>query len=291
MSQQLQWVTPDGLTTITFSRDALDYKLLREYDGFSKMSTTHQTFVSPYLDGSTPVNTKIEERHISFAIMINAVDLPTLEAQILALTQALNPKSGSGTLVYTQEGGAVYAITCRADNTPNLSTSVRGPTWQKATIDLIAFSPYWFDPVPVEENLAAFTGGMTSPITFPMTFGTATQQATVTNTGDVAAPCTITIHGAITNPRLDNLTTGEYISATLTIAEGESLAIKTGPGAPTVRYLHGTSDDNGFQYLSDASTVTLLMEAGDNVLDFSASTSVGATAYCEVSFYPQFSGV
>ena len=290
MSQQVQWISPTG-TTLTFSTaEGSALRFTRKYDGFGKINTDHQTFQSPLQDGITPVHTRIPERHISFEIKITAADLPSLEALELSLIQALNPMNGTGTLVYTQEGGSVYAIPCRGYNTPTFSTTERGPTWQQATLEFIAFYPFWISTTPITVPLAAFTGGFAEPLTSPFNFGLATNAATVTNIGDVACPAVIIFNGAITNPRLDNLSTGEYIAAIMDLLSGEQIIITTGPGAPSVRYLHGTSNDNGFQYLSDDS-IMFWLQPGDNDLDFSASSSVGSDASMSLTFYPQFSGV
>jgi hypothetical protein len=289
--------TPASGSAVTFSTTEGEiYKFLRAYDGFSKIPTSHQVIRSPYLDGSFPLNTRIDERMVSFSILITAATQALLDAAILDLTTALNPKLGTGVLTYTQEGGTVYALNCRANNTPSLSTS-KGPTWQYATIDLIAFNPFWYNPTLTEETLATFAGGFTFPLTFPYTFGTASETATVTNGGNVASPFTLVFNGEIVNPVMtfttvkDGVSTTKTISATLTIAAGDTLTITTGPGAPVVTKVTSGTATNGFQYIDSASDLTTQIEPGDNVLDFSSSSSIGATAYCSISFYEQFIGV
>lgn len=290
--------TPASGSAITFSTtDGATYKFLKAYDGFSKIPSSHQVIRSPYLDGSFPLNSRIDERYVSFDIMITASTMALLEAAILDLTTALNPKLGTGVLTYTQEGGTVYALNCRGNNTPSLSATVRGPTWQKATIDLIAFNPFWYNPTITSETLATFTGGFTFPLTSPYTFGTASETATITNNGNVASPFTLVFNGEIQNPTMtfttvkDGVSTTKTIAATLTVAAGDTLTITTGPGAPVVTKVTSGTATNGFQYITSASDLTTQIEPGTNVLSFSSSTSIGATAYCQISFYEQFIGV
>lgn len=290
--------TPASGDAITFSTtEGETYKFLRAYSGFATIPTTHQVIRSPYLDGSFPLNTRIDERTVSFDIMITASTQALLEAAILDLTTALNPKLGTGVLTYTQECGTTYALNCRGNNTPTLSATVRGATWQKATIDLIAFNPFWYNPTLTEETLATFAGGFTFPLTSPYTFGTASETATVTNNGNVASPFTLVFNGEIVDPVMtfttvkDGVSTTKTISATLTIAAGDTLTVKTGPGAPTVTKVTSGTSTNGFQYIDSASDLTTQIEPGENVLDFSSSSSIGATAYCAISFYEQFIGV
>ena len=297
MSQQLIFTPPSG-DAITFNTAVgSTYKFLRAYDGFAKIPTSHQVIRSPYLDVAFPLNTRIDERYISFGIRISASTMPLLEAAILALTEALNPKLGTGVLTYTQEGGAVYALACRANNTPNLSLTSRGRTWQDATIDLIAFNPFWYDPTAEVVTLATFTGGFTFPLTSPFTLGTASEETTIDNPGSVASPFTLVIYGEVVNPNItfvtvkDGVTTTKTISATLTVAAGDTLTITTGPGAPVITKVTSGTATNGFQYMDSAADLTTQIEPGENVVSFASSTSIGATAYCTITYYKQYIGV
>jgi hypothetical protein len=297
MSQQLVFTPPSG-DPITFPTTVgSTYKFLRPYSGFAKIPTSHQVIRSPYLDVAFPETTRINERYVSFGIRISATTLPLLEAAILALTEALNPKLGTGVLTYTQEGGAVYALDCLANNTPDLSLNSRGRTWQDATIDLVAFNPFWYDPVPVTVVLATFTGGFTFPLTSPYTLGTASEETTIDNPGSVASPFTLVIYGEVVDPVItfttikDGVTTVKTISATLTVAAGDTLTITTGPGAPVITKVTSGTATNGFQYMDSVSDLTTQIEPGENVLSFASSASIGATAYCTVTYYKQYIGV
>ena len=292
MSQQVQWISPNGATLTFSTAEGAQYRFTKKYDGFSKHNTDHQCFQSPLQDGITPVHTRIAERHISFEVIISCPqsNLVLLESLVLQMVQAFYPQPGTGTLIYTQESGKQYGIACRGSNTPNLSMGQRGPTWQQVTIDLIAFWPYWVSTTPTIKSLNSFTGGFQEPIGTPFDFGLATETETVVNGGDVPTPAVITFNGSITNPRLDNLTTGEYISITKTLGSGEQLIITTGPGSPSVRYIHGGVNDNGFQYIDD-DTIFFMLQPGNNILDFSASAAVGTDAAMTIEYYDQFSGV
>lgn len=71
--------------------------------------------------------------------------------------------------------------------------------------------------------------GLTFPITFPLTFGGAVSGGsfTASNAGEFAAPWTATISGPIVNPTLENVTTGQTVAFTGSVAAGETLVISS----------------------------------------------------------------
>lgn len=76
---------------------------------------------------------------------------------------------------------------------------------------------------------ATSSGGLVMPALAPLAFGgTATGgQFVATNTGEFFAPWTATISGPVTNPRIENVTTGQTVSFTGTVAAGETLAVSS----------------------------------------------------------------
>lgn len=82
-----------------------------------------------------------------------------------------------------------------------------------------------YDPV------AAGSGtGVVFPLVFPLVFaGVATTHLTVENSGNFSTPPIFTVSGPVTNPIIDNDTTGESIQTSgLTLAAGETIVIDVG---------------------------------------------------------------
>lgn len=78
-------------------------------------------------------------------------------------------------------------------------------------------------------------GGFVLPVVLPIVFSAGTGgQALLTNDGDDIAYPVITLDGPLTNPRLTNVTTGDFIALTLTIATGETVEIDMNPNAHTI---------------------------------------------------------
>lgn len=74
------------------------------------------------------------------------------------------------------------------------------------------------------------SGTATFPFTFPIIFGasTTTITATATNGGDLPVyPASITVNGPVTNPKITNTTTSEYIQVNTTLATASNVLIIT----------------------------------------------------------------
>jgi hypothetical protein len=72
------FVSPDGTETV-FSRDAVDYKLLKRYSGLFEIPVEFQEDKSPYQHGTTllPGGTLMTPRDVSFDILIMALETGT----------------------------------------------------------------------------------------------------------------------------------------------------------------------------------------------------------------------
>lgn len=69
-------------------------------------------------------------------------------------------------------------------------------------------------------------GGFILPAILPVVFSEGTGgKATLNNAGDATAYPIITLAGPLTNPRITNLTTGEFIALTISLTDGESIEI------------------------------------------------------------------
>lgn len=285
----LKWIAPDG-TEITFSRDATDYKLLRNYSGLSEVPAIHQPVQAPYQDGQTLIDSALDIREINFEVMIQAADLTTLQTQIRALSSAFNPKRGRGILSYTNEAGEEYWCYCIGNKTPTLSTSDRGLTWQRAYIDLVAHDPYWYSGQPTIEYMSVITTDF-FPFDISGNFlGWSSDTTTLTNEGDVVAPVTISIVGECVDPILTNVTTGEAISIDISMNADDRFVITTGFGNKTATYYpSGGSSENGFPYLISTSVLWSLA-LGDNVITLT-NTSFAAASYVSIEWREKYVGV
>ena len=80
------------------------YRLIR-FDGLGDVSASHSTQKSPYQDGSTLINTTLDERHPEIELKITGRDEIELARNRRRLTAIFSPKLGLGTLKKVAEDG------------------------------------------------------------------------------------------------------------------------------------------------------------------------------------------
>ena len=281
---------PASGSSIVFEKNAATYRLLKSYDGMSIELVTHLTQTAPYQQGQTRIDTRFEPREISFDIMIQAASLELLQAAVKDLAASLNPLLGTGHLLYEYEDGTTYTIHSIGNNTPTISPSNRGLTWQHAKIDLVCFDPFWYSSPPEIVYFEA-SGNAFFPLDISSNFlGANGATNTLTNTGDVETPVTILISGEITNPVLTNTTTDQSMNITLVMSAGDTFLITTAFGNKTATYTpSGGAAENGFKYF-DADSVFWQLNPGDNVVTLSDLT-IGSGCIVSIEWENRYSGV
>lgn len=272
--------------------------LTNNYD-LGKAESRISSVIAPYLDGECYYNQTLAPRDILLEYVIIENTIAARDALVQTIKTAFNPVDGLGLLTLTMADGITkYAIWCIPNGEPQCFAgdgrtregSGVGTFKQVVQVNLRAPIPFFMNPVPHTVNISTFSGGLAFPFATPWTFGLASSSILLTNAGNVSTPVKITFNGSITNPRIDNITTGKYIKATMTLNSGETLEIDTAQGDHTVDYTVGGTTSNGFQYLDSASEFFLL-QPGANLLSFTASTSIGVSASCTIEYYDLYLGV
>lgn len=115
------------------------------------------------------------------------------------------------------------------DITRNDDTDLR-TKWQA---ELICPDPrrYGINPHTVQVTLPSSIGGMSFPVTFPMSFdgSSSSGDQNAFNAGNYPAPVTIRLDGPSTNPSLTNVAVGRTLTYNGTLAAGEYVEITTDP--------------------------------------------------------------
>lgn len=99
---------------------------------------------------------------------------------------------------------------------------------QKAYLQIEIPDPRVYSEEEFSEVLTPGTlsGGWTFPWTFPWTFGTISSGSVdVINTGAFDTPPVVVINGPATSPRVQNLTTGEFMQLDFEVMSGETLTL------------------------------------------------------------------
>ena len=184
---------------------------------------------APLQDGTTDIGGNFAPRDITIEGALSAVpnDIVGITTSRRLMIQALNPKDGVGTLDYTNDAG-VWRINAKPVGSPVFAPKEAGDPYQRFQITFRAADPHWMDIAETTETLTEDGEGLAIPeegIGIPVD-GIAVEVAAtingksviVENLGDVACPLCIRFYGETTNPKILNVTTGEYIRIVKTIA-------------------------------------------------------------------------
>lgn len=240
--------------------------VLESIEGISNVNSIIQTEKSPYQDGATYIDTLLDSRLLTFVCQIRSdIDVNRRKA-----IRILNPKLGTGVLTFTRNGIS-RTLDCVVDDNPNMVDAHEGrlSSMQRFSFTLEAHQLYWEDGEQTW-TLASFIGGLALPFSFPLTFGNVGSKLTVNNEGDTVSPLFIDLMGPLTNPKITNVTTGEFIEIVQIIPDGYSLEINTEKGKKSVVIVSDTGvRSNGFHYIDPDSTLFGLA-IGENELEYTA---------------------
>lgn len=142
----------------------------------------------------------------------------------------------------------------------------------KFQVILIAAKPFFKDINEFADNMASRINRIRAPFVIKPYGLVASvkrynQEARITNKGhkDTGIRIEIKVSGKVVNPRIDNLTTGQYIKVNTILKNGDVLLINTNKGETDIT-LNGVSITN----LKDRGSRYFRMEPGDNVLKYNA---------------------
>jgi len=167
---------------------------------------------------------------------------------------------------------------------------------QTLSISLECPSPFWLDPEPTPVLLAFVGGGLEFPLVTPTEFGFLGYRAIADNTGDSPVPIEMYISGGAVNPRVTNKTTGEFIHVQRPMETHEELFINTDPEHMEVTLLSvdpvsgAATRGNAYGYLSQDSTIMMMLVPGMNELTFS-SDDENRTIRIRIFYRRRFTGV
>ena len=136
---------------------------------------------------------------------------------------------------------------------------------QISSINLICPNPFWQDINPTNIKLEDFVAAFRFPFHFPVRFASRGDSAVLVNTGDVPTPIKVTFRGESVNPKITNLTTGEFIKVNRSIPPGYTLVLNTEFGNKEVKIVAPDGvETNAFNYIDLNSQFFSLREGANN---------------------------
>lgn len=154
-----------------------------------------------------------------------------------------------------------------------LICKVKDPTIHGATLKLASTGEF---------DSALATGDAEYPIQYPVGYGASLYSVTsnANNIGDIPAyPQAIRVYGPVSDPKITNTTTGEFIEVNKTLTDTDTLTIVYDKDSLSV----DVNGVNALPSVTNASTYFKLQPGGNEITLEGATVSTGA--YAEVSFY------
>lgn len=237
--------------------------------GLGEVESEIQMQRAPYQDGASYIDNPLQPRYLEIELKIYGEDNADTETKRRKVTSIFNPRLGEGTLRYIS-GSGVREITVIATSLPHYPDGLenRQTTFQRVLIYLVAPDPHWRDETEENYKLEDFVGNLRFPLRFPVRFATRGDSRLLVNKGDVPTPIKVEFRGPVTNPKITNLTTGEFIKVNRAIPVGYRLILDTSFGNKRVEIVAPDGViQNAFHYI-DLESTFFNLQVGENRFGF-----------------------
>lgn len=139
-------------------------------------------------------------------------------------------------------------------------------------------------------NISTWIDGFRFPFKLPFSFRRHGDTYTVIeNKGDMETPVLIHFYGPALNPKIQNVSTGEYVKVYCQLKDGEVLEINTDYGAKSVILRRGVESENLNQAL-DLSSRFFWLQLGENIMLYS-SDNVAQRNKVTISYHERYLGI
>lgn len=170
----------------------------------------------------------LDERTMTMTLALLGSDRTSYDALVQQLVAAFSVQTNELPLLCGDSGNRLIYARPRKVAVPR-TMGCHGVFQPEASVQLVATDPRIYDATEtaLTTGLAAVSGGVGFPVTFPVGFGSGGTGGTVTatNSGGFATDWTATISGDCVNPVIENLTTGQLLSFAITLNLGDTLVV------------------------------------------------------------------
>lgn len=220
----------------------------------------------------------LDGRTVRLTVDLWCEDAATFSERMEAFLAAFSPTANEPMVLNIPglpDGGRVQ-VTCvprRRSSPIDLDYLYRIPT---VVVEMFAADPLIYSTTlssGMTTLEVATVSGLTWPLSWPLSWGGSTQSGTInaTNNGNTATPVVIRIDGPVTDPTIENVTTGSELSLSITVETGDFLLIDSGQRSVL---LNGTA--SRYSTLDPGST-WFDLEPGLNTIRFAGASSTAGT--------------
>lgn len=229
----MKLVQLDSLVIQDFTDSTVTTALKRPIEGLDYPDIRLSSHVRSGDDGIYVTNSYFGERRISIeGIIYKISSTADYEAKRKTLIQGLTrTKNNNGTLTkkvlrFTTEDNEEFRVLVEV---VKVRVNRTHATVAEFFIDLIAHTPFIEAYGATEETVTLYEGGgAVVPFILPIALEAGEGgQISATNNGLAPAWPIIVLNGPLTNPRIDNITTGRWLALTLSMVAGDIVTIDT----------------------------------------------------------------
>lgn len=281
--------------------DGLAY--LAGIDGMGLPGVNRINEHGPLQHGVSDIGFRLTPRNLTLALVIPEHCLYYTRQIRQAFLEAFKPSDAPIGLRFEFPDGSNRQLDTHYTGGLSLPSEGIGRTGGQHTIrdaaQLYAPDPTWYDP---DEHTLYFDFGAATftelafPITFPIVFGDSivSSYASVFYAGTWLAYPKIFFTGPLTNPSIENLTTGELLRLEYIIAANEQVTIDTRYGHKTVTNNYGTNLIDKLSSDSDLATFHLAADPesldGYNLFYVSAGDALGIASNVFIRYFDRYIG-
>lgn len=260
--------------------------IIEQLSSFGAQNTTFETTQS-----NREIGEKLEHQRVNpKTIAIRGTLLGPCDAMREQMTHVIAPLS-EGKLIFND----TYELTVHVKTSPDIE---RYAANAKFSFSLYAPYPYWLKREKSKTTLVglkalfSFPWNISDPNPFAFSEYVEVGYVTVRNDGEAPAYWTVTFSALdeLTNPRIYNMETGEYVKILKTMNNGEQITVSTEGDELTVICTGADGvETDGFKYL-DIESEPFKLAVGDNFIKTDAETNTIALR-ASISFHSAFVGV
>lgn len=157
-------------------------------------------------------------------------------------------------------------------------------------VELVCLDPNFRDNIQTGENISTWIKGWKWKFTLPFKMKERGEsRKTIINSGHVETPVEIQFHGPAVNPKITNLTTGEFIRIKRELTSDDTLYINTAFGQKRVEITRNGVREDAFDYIDLASSFFSL-QVGDNVIEYQSENGIDPQGV-EIYYHNRYIGV
>lgn len=258
--------------SISFSHSSHSHVL--EYCDLGNIPADIVTQKQINMDGLLVTSIKLQPRTVTLVLWFVGANDAILSQYRRQIYRIVNPKQR---LSVIQNG---YMITGYPSATPKIGTAeeVLNEKMSRVYIEVYCDNPLFTTESPSSVAIASWQNNLTFPLNFvddKIVFGVRLPSiiASLSNPGDF--PCgavfTVQAKGQVTNPKLINITTQEYMEFELTLQNGDTLVVDTTGEIPKA----SVEGENKISTLTEESSV-IKMPVGISDLSYSAESGLNS---------------